>query len=88
MGDIRLIKEIGCTQDGGVWLSVLLDIEGKEYTVICPMDHEKAKEVRGAMDLAITRGAEWLKTGVNPNVGNSANSNKASPSQDKRDSDG
>ena len=86
MGDLRLIKEIGCTQDGGVWMSVLLNIENKEYTVICPMSGDKAKEVRGAMDLAISRGAKWLETGVNPDVRNSSNPNQSEFTGDQRHS--
>lgn len=86
MGDIRLIQEIGCSDDGGVWMSILFDVEDKKYTVICPMSNDKAKEVRGALDLAITRGTKWKETGINPNVGNSANPNKGSPKSDKRHS--
>ena len=71
-----MINEIGCTNDGGVWVSLIAEINGQQQTAIIPMTTEKAKEVYDKLGEAIEMGATWKKTGVKPNVGNSANSNQ------------
>ena len=87
-----MIKEIGCNQDGGVWISIMMEVQNEWYTVICPMTNEKAVEVRGAMDTAIKQGAEWLKTGKQPgdilNVGKRKRHNKSNAKSDKRNRNG
>ena len=88
MGDYRLIHEIGCTNDGGVWISLIAEINGEQQKAIIPMDAKKAKELQDRIGEAIEAGATWKKTGVKPNVGNSANTNKASPKKNKRNRNG
>lgn len=83
MGDHGImINEIGCTNDGGVWISLLANIGGEQHTAIIPMDADKAQEVYFKLGEAIAMGATWKKTGVKPNVGNSPNTNKGSPPGD------
>ncbi len=71
-----MINEIGCTNDGGIWIILLANIGGEQQTAIIPMNADKAKEVYFKLGEAIAMGATWKKTGVKPNVGNSANSNQ------------
>ena len=61
-----MIKEIGCSDDGGVWMSLLIEIKDKQFTAILPMTQEKAKEVRQALDHAISKGKKWVETGIKP----------------------
>ena len=77
-----MINEIGCTNDGGVWISLLANIGGEQQTAIIPMDADKAQEVYFKLGEAIAMGATWKKTGVKPNVANSTGTNKGSPSGD------
>jgi hypothetical protein len=77
-----MIREIGCTNDGGVWISFLADFAGKQQTAVIPMDAKKAQEVYYKIGEAIAMGATWKKTGVKPNVGNSPNDNKGKPPGD------
>ena len=63
-----MIREIGCNNDGSVWISIIFEVEKKPYTVICPMDNKKAKEVHAALGKAIEQGDEWKKTGKRPNI--------------------
>ena len=77
-----MIHEIGCNNDGGVWISLLANINGEQQTAIIPMDEAKARQVYDKLGEAIEMGAEWKKTGDKPNVRNSANPNKSSPPSD------
>jgi hypothetical protein len=77
-----MIREIGCTNDGGIWISLLADIGGQQQTAVIPMDAKKAQEVYYKIGEAIAMGATWKKTGVKPNVGNSSNNHKGKPPGD------
>jgi hypothetical protein len=81
-----MISEIGCTNDGGVWISLFAEIGGEQQKAIIPMDAKKAKEVYFKIGEAIAMGATWKKTGVKPNVANSTGIDKGKPPGDKRDS--
>ena len=81
-----MINQIGCTNDGGVWISLLIEVNGEQQTAIIPMDAKKAQQIYFKMGEAIAMGATWKKTGVKPNVGNSPNPDKSKPPGDKRDS--
>ena len=83
-----MIHEIGCTDDGGVWISLFVHINGENQTAIIPMDAKKAKQIYFKLGEAIAMGATWKKTGVKPNVGNSPNPDKSGVKSDKRDSHG
>ena len=83
-----MIQEIGCSNDGSVWMSLLIEINNEQLTAIIPMTADKAKEVRGALDIAIARGQKWLETGVSPDEHDSPRIDKSSAKSDKRDSDG
>lgn len=74
-----MINQIGCTNEGGVWISLLAEIGGEQQTAIIPMTAKKAKEVHQSLGKAIAMGKKWKKTGVNPYVGNSPNPDKGSP---------
>ena len=71
-----MIQEIGCSNDGSVWISLLIEINNEQLTAIIPMTAEKAKEVRGALDLAIAKGQKWLETGASPDERDSQNPDK------------
>ena len=77
-----MIQEIGCTNDGGVWISLLASINGENQTAIIPMNAEKAQQIYFKLGEAIAMGATWKKTGVKPNVRNSPNPNKGKPPGD------
>jgi hypothetical protein len=80
-----MIQEIGCSNDGSVWMSLLIEVNKEQLTAIIPMTADKAKEVRGALDIAIARGQKWLETGVCPD--DSPRIDKSKPKSDKRHSD-
>ena len=77
-----MIHEIGCTNDGGVWISLLANIGGETQTAIIPMNAEKAQQIYYKLGEAIAMGATWKKTGVKPNVGNSPDPDKSRPPGD------
>ena len=77
-----MIQEIGCTNDGGVWISLHVNIKGENLQAIVPMDSKKAKEVYHSMGQAIAMGATWKKTGKKPNVTDSTGVDKSKPPGD------
>jgi len=81
-----LINEIGCSDNGDIWISFLAKINGNQQTAIIPMSQEKGREVYMKIGEALAMGATWKKTGIkpgaNPNVGNSPNPNKGKPPGD------
>ena len=77
-----MIHEIGCTNDGGVWISLMAEIGGQQQKAIIPMDQKKAREVYMRFGEAIAMGDTWKRTGVKPNVADSAGTDKGKPSGD------
>ena len=77
-----MIREIGCTNDGGVWMSLYVNIKGENLQAIIPMDADKAKEIYYSIGKAISDGATWKETGVKPNVANSTGTDKGKPPGD------
>jgi hypothetical protein len=98
MGDFCMIQSIGYESTGGVWMSLFLEVDRKDIpkkgnkkiqmTAIVPMSQEKAEEIKTKLGDAMRFGQQWKETGVDPNVGNSPNTDKIQLESNKRDSHG
>ena len=60
------IGNIGCANDGKVFMQIHFDIEGKAAQLTVTMTNLKAKEVQATIKKAVKQGAKWLETGVPP----------------------
>ena len=60
------IGNIGCANDGKVFMHIHFELEGKEAQLTVTMTNIKAREVAATVQKAVDQGADWLKTGVPP----------------------
>ena len=65
-----MITEIGCSDDGGVWIKLAIEVNGEQQLGVLPMTQKVAIKVRDALDESIRQGKEWKETGINPNPEN------------------
>jgi hypothetical protein len=60
------IGNIGCANDGKVFMHIHFELEGKDAQLTVTMSSIKAQEVAATVQKAVDQGADWLKTGVPP----------------------
>ena len=60
------IGNIGCANDGKVFMHIHFDLDGKPAKLTVTMTNIKAQEVQATIKKAAVQGTEWLKTGVPP----------------------
>ena len=61
-----MIQEIGCTDKGGIWLTLFIEVNGEEQRAILPMDQERGQKLHKAIGKALKQGRQWAQTGVRP----------------------
>ena len=60
------IGNIGCANDGKVFMQIHLEIDNKPAQLTVTMTNIKAQEVAKTIEKAVMQGQEWLETGVPP----------------------
>lgn len=68
--EVKLITEIGCSDDGGVWIKLMIEVGGEKQIGVLPMTQEIAIKVRDSLSESIRQGQVWKETGKNPNPEN------------------
>ena len=61
-----MIQNIGCNSDGGIWFSLLIEVDNEQQIGVLPMSQEAGQRFHKAIGKALKQGAKWKKTGIRP----------------------
>ena len=61
-----MIQEIGCTDKGGIWISLMIEVNGEQQRGILPMNKETGEKLHKAIGKALKQGKQWANTGMRP----------------------
>uniref|UniRef100_A0A6M3K2X5 Uncharacterized protein n=1 Tax=viral metagenome TaxID=1070528 RepID=A0A6M3K2X5_9ZZZZ len=82
------IGEVGCNQNGDVWMSLYINVNGESQKAVMPMTPVDAKWLIAALEEALKQGEQWRTTGVHPNERDGTNIDRCGPAENRGDSHG